>query len=256
MRNDMYKVIVERPRRGGHGSACRRVDDPEESPRCEGLRKRHRDRKWLNENLRPLERYLGAQVGRPWDKVYADICAGIDRRSTVQQHIHQHLTEFVAITVVDIGGTLCAPGWSGPEPIGRYWGPAFYVDPRTGLLRRNRLRERARREYAETRGQEMQSQHGHRRIIDAMHQLHRIHDLWFWVELATVADAMRAPDQSIDVLRRLEAGKCPEWKDAKGIRSNYTLFGRTDVYARSKRQLSARELQQYGLSNTSDRQNT
>ena len=255
MRNDMYKVIVERPRRGGYASACRRVDDLDESPRCEGLRKRHRDRKWLNENLRPLERYLAAQVGRPWDKVYAEICAGIDRRNTVQQHIHQHLTDFVAINVVDLDGTLCASRWGRPEPIGRYWGPAFYVDPRTGLLRRNRLRERARCEYAETRGQGMQPQNEHRRIIDAMHQLHCIAGLWFWVELAPVADAMQR-DKPIDVLRRLEPGKCPEWNDAKGIRSNYTLFGRTDVYARSKRQLSARELQQYGLSNTYDRQNT
>ena len=30
----------------------------------------------------PLERYLHQQVGRPWDAVYAEICAGIDRRST------------------------------------------------------------------------------------------------------------------------------------------------------------------------------
>ena len=45
----------------------------------------------LNENLAPLRRYLHAQIGRPWNKVFSEICAGIDRRNTVQQHIHQHI---------------------------------------------------------------------------------------------------------------------------------------------------------------------
>jgi hypothetical protein len=31
----------------------------------------------LNENLNPLKRYLHAQVGRPWNKVYAEIAARI-----------------------------------------------------------------------------------------------------------------------------------------------------------------------------------
>jgi len=39
------------------------------------------------------------QLGRPWNKVFSEICAGIDRRNTVQQHIHQHIRDFIAIEV-------------------------------------------------------------------------------------------------------------------------------------------------------------
>ena len=33
----------------------------------------------LNEHLGPLRRYLDSQVGRPWDKVFSEICPHIDR---------------------------------------------------------------------------------------------------------------------------------------------------------------------------------
>jgi hypothetical protein len=55
MRKDMYKVIVERPRRGGgYRSEMPMPVDTEDAPGREGLRRRHRSRKHLNENLRPL----------------------------------------------------------------------------------------------------------------------------------------------------------------------------------------------------------
>lgn len=250
MRTDMYKVIVERPRHGGHIASSRRVDDLDESPRCEGLRQRHRNRKSLNENLRPLERYLAAQVGRPWDKVYAEICANLDRRNTVQQHIHEHLSDFVAVSVVDVGGVLHAPRrWGGLEPLERYWGPRLYVDPRTGLLRQNRLRAKARREWDEQRRTGLTANRPHRRIVDAMRQLHRIDGIWYAVDLARVADAAQVQARPMDVLRRREPHRCPDWSDAKDVVSNRTLFGEHDVYAWRKRQLGASELRLHGLTN-------
>lgn len=65
MRKDMFKVIVERPRVGGSYDRERCTPVDEEGPTHESLRWRHRSRKGLNENLRPLERYLQQQVGRP-----------------------------------------------------------------------------------------------------------------------------------------------------------------------------------------------
>ncbi len=216
----------------------------------EGLRRRHASRKWLNENLRPLERYLAANVGRPWDKVYAEICAGIDRRNTVQQHIHQHLKDFVAIAVVDIDGVLCAADeWRGPQPLEGYWRPRFYVDPKSGLLRVNRWREKARREYRRSTTQSPHAASESRRCLDAKRQLHRIAGIWFHVELAPVAEAANTQAKPFDVLRQREPSQCPDWQDKKGVASNQTLFGRHDVYACRKRQLNARELRLYGLSN-------
>lgn len=191
MRTDMYKVIVERPRLGGRFASERRVDDLDESPRCEGLRRRHRQRKWLNENLRPLERFLAAQIERPWDKVYAEICERIDRRNTVQQHIHQHLSDFVAVRVVEIDGVLHSTGrWGSPEPLHTRWGPRHYVCPRTGLLCENKQRTQARREWI-AQHKQAGAERTDRRILGALQQLHRVDGLWFAVDLANVADARK-----------------------------------------------------------------
>ena len=136
MREDMYKVIVERPRRGKEGDAiAARLRKDFDGPMRLGMRAGYGYRS-LNENLAPLRRYLQAQIGRPWNKVFSEICAGIDRRNTVQQHIHQHIRDFIAIMSTPAKG-----GWLTLQPrwgfLGRDSGISqeLYVDPRTGLIR-------------------------------------------------------------------------------------------------------------------------
>jgi hypothetical protein len=249
----MYKVIVERPRRGGgFRSESPAPIDWEDSPRQEGLRRRHRSRKWLNENLAPLKRYLAAQVGRPWDKVFSEICAGIDRRNTVQQHIHLHIEDFVELRVYDIDGVLHFKSWRGREPLESYWAPEFYVDPVNGLLRSNKGRIKARREYDRQRRADIsaarQGRREDRRIVDANTQLHRIDGVWYRIDLATIND-QSIYERKVDALRRLELHKCPRVSSLKGVPSSLELYDDADLYARSKRQLSARELRQYALHN-------
>ena len=255
MRHDMYKVIVERPRRGGgYASDIQDPQDLEESPRQEGLRRRHRSRKSLNENLRPLERFLAAHVNRPWDKVYAEICAGIDRRNTVQQHVFQHIGDFVAVNVKQIDGVLYHDRRFGRlEPLGEVWGPKFYVDPRTRMLRPNTARISARREWKQKHLDTLRARSGgpreDRRIVDATTQLHRIDGVWYRIALEPVVGAGQADRMAVDVLRKLPADQCPSWQDSRTVRSNHTLFGKADVYARSKRQLGSHELRHHGLVN-------
>jgi hypothetical protein len=75
MRSDMAKIIVERPRapvwapNGGDGRRFRNSNDAAFLP----IKAGYRNRKSLNENLRPLARYLMRQAGRPWDAVYRDV---------------------------------------------------------------------------------------------------------------------------------------------------------------------------------------
>lgn len=251
MRHDMYKVIVERPRRGGGFRSERPAPlDLDESPTHESLKHRHRNRKWLNENLAPLRRFLASQVGRPWDKVYSEICAGIDRRNTVQKHIHQHIEGYVAIHVHLVDGVLYVDRfWNGRIPLADRWAPEFYVDPVHRLLRVNAGKLDARRKSRADRHAELHNARAvHsdvRRIVDAAIQLHRIAGFWYRVELAPVA----GNDNVIDALRHLPVSQCPRWDDAKNARSNYSLFDAPDAYARSKRQLNARELRHYHLSN-------
>lgn len=251
MRKDMFKVIVERPRHGGHCRTERRTPVDEDSPARESLRWRHLDRKGLNENLRPLERYLQRQVGRPWDKVYSELCAGIDRRSTVQQHIHEHIDDFVAVRVVLIDGEPHAPlYWGQPQPLAGRWARRFYVDPRSGLLRLNTWREAARRAWRQREPEEA----GSRRELAPFLQLHRLEGLWYAIDLAPIP-----PDAGVagvfDVVRRQRVasrdrqpkGKQPEGK--RIVHCDPELYGKDDVYAWRKRQLGAAELRQHGLAN-------
>lgn len=252
MRKDMFKVIVERPRRGGNFRGERRAPAvDEDSPLRESIRWRHLDRKWLNENLRPLERYLQRQVGRPWDKVFSEICAGIDRRNTVQQHIHQHIEDFVAVTVVMIGGTLHVNSrWGEPRTLAAYWAPRFYVDPRSGLLRVNAWRETARRAYRQPRAAHAET----RRDIGPFLQLHRLDGLWYALDLAPIPASAGAAGV-FDVLRHLRVarrnqqlkGRQPEGQQV--VHCDPQLYGKDEVYAWRKRQLSAAELKQHGLAN-------
>ena len=253
MREDMYKVIVERPRRGGNYRGEKPApQDLDDSPKQEGLKRRHRDRKWLNENLRPLERYLAAQVGRPWDKVYSEICAGVDRRNTVQQHIHQHLEDFVAMKVSLIEGRPHRHrAGRGPEPLDSRWGPKFYVDPRSGILRENRWRTIARAQARDAHRRIMSARRSNLRddvrIIGSDHQLHCIDGIWYRVTLAKVDKSV--PQDAICRLRGIAAHLCPDICDAGRTRCNLNLFGRPDVYASDKRQLSAHELRAHRLVN-------
>ena len=131
MREDMFKVIVERPRVGGKGSRKGRVQAVDLLPSRIGMRraaKESGDHKMLNENLAPLRRYLGKQVGRPWNKVYSEICAHLKSTSTVQQHVRDHIRDYVQLNPRDDMRV-----WPGSD---RRWWQDFYVDRRDGLLKR------------------------------------------------------------------------------------------------------------------------
>jgi hypothetical protein len=50
------------------------------------MRRRYKEhaQKALNENLAPLRRYLLKQIGRPWNKVFSEICQNLRVDSVVQ----------------------------------------------------------------------------------------------------------------------------------------------------------------------------
>ena len=141
MRHDMAKVIVERPRRVERATPRGRAVAHEDLPTQEGMRARH-VRNWggkvLNENLQPLRRYLERQVGRPWNKVYAEISLHLRPTSAVQQHVRDHLRDFVAVTPRRLHFPMRQ------RPGTNIWPQPFYVDRRTGLLcRTDRLPKQA-----------------------------------------------------------------------------------------------------------------
>ena len=135
MREDMAKVIVTRPRILDSVTRRGRSIPPEVLPKKIGLRRHAQERggfKMLNENLSPLRRFLEAQAGRPWNAVFAEVAANLKVTSTVQQHVRDHLKDFVNIH-------------RRPSPwLPGSWFEPLYVDDR-GVLRRTVGRARVRR---------------------------------------------------------------------------------------------------------------
>ncbi|MGO1070260.1 hypothetical protein [Lysobacter sp. CA199] len=256
MRKDMYKVIVERPRRGGFHSSRPPYDRQDERQR-ESLAFRHRhDPKWLNENLRPLERYLERQVGRRWDFVYSQLCARVDRRNTVQQHIHQHIDDFVAVQVTDIDGELhVMQNWGGMIPLTEVR-QRLYVDPRNGCVMRNEaaiaLRLQRHREHCLAVQARQAGWQAEVRKLGERTQLRRIDGIWYEVELAPVPprDEAHKPGQRKRSLERLFAFDAVTHKRVDRYNGERCrMYGKCSLYAHHKRQLSRAELLDHGLRN-------
>lgn len=252
MREDMFKVIVERPRRykGADAQAARWRDDIE-GPQYLGMRAGYGYRA-LNENLNPLRRYLRSQVGRPWSKVYSEIAENIDRRNTVQQHIYQHIDDFIAVQVelredgrlVDLNQRYGSGGEVTQE---------LYVDPRTALIRVNK-KYRSWKQRRDERKQAQQAGIDARRpVIDPETQLLQLAGEWFEVQVAPlppgsvtviVVDGQEKRsklESRFDVVLKRKTSRFEEEKERS------RLYGSEALYAVAKRQLSRRELRVHGL---------
>jgi len=148
MRSDMHKVIVERPRMLRSAWRSRKTalhldtvrssqahDAGEDYDSGPGRAACSRYQKHLNENLAPLKRYLRAQVGRPWDKVYSEIRTGIPC-SAVGLHVLQHVGDFVAIDTYLEDGVVRERSYGWFRPV-----RGLYVHPVTKLLRVAKTKE-------------------------------------------------------------------------------------------------------------------
>ncbi len=242
MRKDMAKVIVERPRLGHSmgrvrpGRFAPLQDDDGEPLRARApVRERVWKTKNLNENLAPLKRYLRSQTNRPWSKVYSEISAHLRPTSTVQQHVRDHIEDFVAVRTAMKNGVVVTRGhgWRGGETPLSEDRRELYVHPRTGLLLRNPHWRSWARVFAERQT---------RRAGPAIVRLGpfrvavKRNDAWFEAHLEPIpqspgagafADAVFGAAWSPDLARE--------------------RYGRDDVFAETLRRLSAAEIRALGL---------
>ena len=175
MREDMSKLLVERPRRRGSKKRNRR--HPLNAPLSrdgEDVSKLSMKKSWishkeLNENLAPLDRYLRSQVGRLWDDVYSDICQHLNRNSAVQYHVFQHLAHMVDLDLNLVDGKVRSPTGYGPSP------GELYVHPTTGRLCCQDRKPSVRRSN--------KNSDVHKCPSNPLVQYHRIEGVWYEIAL-------------------------------------------------------------------------
>ncbi|MFN7931188.1 MAG: hypothetical protein U0Y68_25320 [Blastocatellia bacterium] len=142
----MSKVVIERPRRKSWDRSPsvktgRRIQRYDENKEYDDLPTREKysmgwqggksNYKCFSDLLGPLYRYLRSNVGRPWDKVYSEMCEHLDFRKTTGRHIFEHVQRYVSLhcTVGEDGKIYELTGWRPDIPV-----EGLYVHPRTGLL--------------------------------------------------------------------------------------------------------------------------
>ena len=140
MRPDMPRVIVDEPRSGLRPKyhRCRERQmlrrDPDLLPPRIGMRRSWWKLSWFlrefGDHVNPLERWLEAQCGRPWDDVRAEISAVAKKKTLRGYHLWVHVEMLVSEKPLIIGSEVkCTQDWLS--------NPDFFVDPETGRLRRS-----------------------------------------------------------------------------------------------------------------------
>jgi hypothetical protein len=209
MREDMPRVITERPRIG-HERRYRDVRRAkfrlarhlEDLPTHEGMRRPYRvgdERKQFNEHLSPLRRFLEKQVGRLWDEVYSEICKGLRVDSVLHAHVRGHVHDFVEIS----GG-------------GRW--RQLIVCPRSGILLRADELHQVRQAKAEDEAIKAAKVAANPPPIRLAPEtdLQRIRGIWYVVTYAVL------PKPSPTRVITIEPG-CPDPDPAKMKKSGYSL---------------------------------
>lgn len=270
MRSDMKYVLIERPRAGGWAETRKTggkirvedLDDENDTIRPDASVKRlptsrlrvyGHAAKELTDLIGPLRRWVEAQVGRRWDEVYSEACQTLDRRSTMGNHVFEHLLRMVTTNTVLVDGKVMTFLNGGGELREIDYYDFLYVHPKTGILHKA-AGKRPRYNWAASTK--------HKDILDGPTDLTRFtreDGIWY---LSTYERHLKPPplfnygkDRLLrDLIEKFEA----EWDERIEIKDRVFYVRRhTKVaYLRrvSKRQLSTKELQKQGLVNeTNDR---
>lgn len=229
MRDDMAKVVTERPRRGHANKSLKtrkrlhrsefELDDvgPNVAPVS-----RHRQHGYMakefSDLLGPLRKYLKSQTGRPWNKVFSELSQKLDRRSMAGEHIWSHVKSEVETNCFMYEGKVWVwPRYGFGDP---HQPDGLYVHPNDGLLKwSDYKRYRAFRPKPDPDVFQ----------IDSKTTLRKVDGIWYRFTFVGVKQGFKHFDPV--------SGK-----------HKWSTYGDINVY--EKRQLSHRELREAKLENT------
>ncbi len=148
MRDDMSKVVTERPRQG-HGNKSnktagprirrydpdREYDEPTRLPIAR-YRQYGYDAKEFSDLINPLKRYLRTCIGKPWRKVHSELSLKLDRRSVSGSHIWDHvMREIESDCYMGDDGLAYSNDRRFASRMSEYPIEGLYVHPNSGLVR-------------------------------------------------------------------------------------------------------------------------
>lgn len=193
MRKDLNKQLCERERSGSskkyrevrHNKKFKLdLNEDGSNAKQESMTYRYGyDTKNFNENLTPLKGQVRKAVGKRWDTFYSEFCKNFDMRSVINQHILQHLDQYCERGIIVKDGELYIRNENsyrdGKLRDSNY--VEFYVDPRDGIIKRNKWYKNKKRQQATEPREKVKIE------IDKDNVLHFIEGVWFHFTLKDIA---------------------------------------------------------------------
>jgi len=138
MRGDIKKVVFERAKSNRTWASktvrAKRIvlDSNHDQLNEESNHTRRKRQKHRNEHYNAIEHFLTRNVGKPWNKVYAEICRAVDSRSLLGAEIRTYVRYFVSIECWLDGKKIMKRDRIGRAQEVR----GLFVHPKTGMLMR------------------------------------------------------------------------------------------------------------------------
>lgn len=245
MRKDIGKVITERPRAHSGDKTTRKGYKKQlgkeglDRVKREPIKAMKGDSREFTDVLGPLVGFLNKNVGRPWDKIFSEICEVLPAKGGVSiSHARDHLFRFVAQDVKLINKKPC---YSKPHrtfsifskdvdvPISEQ----FFVHPDSKVLLKNKYWRSYRWRKGDFKPLAVE--------IDGNHYI-EMDGVWYQVELKTLD--LNKETQVVDVLLRRSFYFDSRHHSYSELRIAY---GNGHTIATSKRQLNTREIKKLNL---------
>lgn len=239
MRQDMAKVIVERPRWFRRGvvnkpiGRQKRQELSDEAPKRQGMKHGWMNHKELNEHLQPLRRYLYSQVGRAWNDVHRDMCRRIKPSNAVQSHLLDHVRQYVVVNAIWIDGE--PHDLKGRKLPNVNSEALFIVHPETGILEALPKLKKYRHVPPPSRYEQVP--------VSTTRKLVKVHGIWWEVDFQKVSVCRKIGMYS-SCYTDLLLSKDPKYAKSFGEVSYWELLSEwgAGMVAVSRRQLNKNEI--------------
>jgi hypothetical protein len=213
--------------------------------------------KGFSDRLGPLRKYLRKQVGRPWDVVYSELSAVLDKRSISGLHIWDHVfMEVERYVIIKNGCLFHKPRFGGYRPIS-----GLYVHPRHGLLCWSntppwpRYIPKPFLKIIGEDGEKLIALDFHRFKINELHELINDEGIWYIQSFQNIVRTIvtYGPCRVCGPLAlrtvRVTVEAHAAWTGHEWHGKTFTKTT-TERKATTRHQLNAKELKRYGLTNT------